>query len=232
MKIGVFAYNFKHKKTQEGLLHLFLNNINVDCIFAADPVELKFYQSKIRISPRGLMYIHPSQIAKRLDIPYYVVAHNDNECSDLIKKHNLDLGIILGARILKENIIDSFNLGVLNLHPGLLPENRGLDNQKWAILKEIKQGVTAHLIDKYIDKGKVILRKEVDVYEDDSLVDIFLRIQNTELDLMIDAINMLSAGKFDSIDVNSEFSFKAVSQEEEEGLLDLFEKYKKKYKYI
>ena len=26
MKIGIFAYNFKHKKTQEGLIKLFIGN--------------------------------------------------------------------------------------------------------------------------------------------------------------------------------------------------------------
>ena len=52
----------------------------------------------------------------------------------LIKKHNLDIGIILGARILSKQIIDAFSIGIVNLHPGILPENRGLDNVKWSII--------------------------------------------------------------------------------------------------
>ena len=46
MKIGIFAYNFEHKKTQEGLLNLFFQGYKVECILAADLVKLNFYQSQ------------------------------------------------------------------------------------------------------------------------------------------------------------------------------------------
>src|SRR3989338_9134553 len=72
MRIGVFAYNFKHKKTQEGLLWLMLHGYKIECILAADPVQLNFYQSKIRVSQKDMEYMHPSEIAKKLEIPYHV----------------------------------------------------------------------------------------------------------------------------------------------------------------
>ncbi len=229
MKIGVFAYNFEHKKTQEGLLNLFLSNIKIDCILAADPVELKFYQSKIRISPKELVYTHPKKIAEQLNVPYHVVVHNGETCEELIKKYDLDLGIILGARILKENIINAFKVGVLNMHPGMLPENRGLDNLKWAVLKDYKQGVSCHLIDKYVDKGKIIIKKEINVFEDDTMLDILLRIQNLEQQLMVESVHLLEGGKEEFEEVISKESFKAVSLEEEAILLEKFESYKRKY---
>ena len=74
------------------------------------------------------------------------------------------------------------------MHPGLLPENRGLDNIKWAILDDIPQGVTAHLIDKSIDRGIVITKSTIEVYKDDTLLDLNIRIQNLEQKLMIDSI--------------------------------------------
>src|SRR3989344_7479046 len=126
MKIGAFVYDFEHKKTQEGLLYLYLNNINIECILAAPPVKLEFYQSKIRVGPKDLVYVHPKLIAEKISTLYYVVPHNSRECENIVRNHNLDLGIILGARILKENIINTFKVGILNFHPGLLPENRGL----------------------------------------------------------------------------------------------------------
>lgn len=229
MKIGVFAYNFEHKKTQEGILNLFLNDYKISCILAADPVKLRFYQSKIRISPKGLKYVHPRKIAEKLKIPYYVVEHNSKECEKLIKKYDLDLGIILGARVLKKNIIKSFEIGILNLHPGILPYNRGLDNIKWAILKNFKQGVSCHLISKEIDKGRLIIQKETEVYEDDTLVDILLRIQNLELFLMIESLRILESGKRDFEEVGKGKYFKAVPEDIERTLLKKFEEYKKNY---
>ena len=43
MNIGIFAYNFNHKKTHNGLLELFLNGYHPKCILAANPVKLTFY---------------------------------------------------------------------------------------------------------------------------------------------------------------------------------------------
>ncbi|MDP3640659.1 MAG: formyltransferase family protein [Nanoarchaeota archaeon] len=232
MKIGIFGYNFPHKKTQEGLLALLLHNIPVRCIFAADAVELPFYQSKIRVAPKRLIYTHPREIAKRFQIPYYVVVHNSRECEKLIKECQLDLGIILGARILKEDIIKAFNIGILNMHPGMLPENRGLDNLKWAILKEYTQGVSVHLIDRAVDRGKIIVEQPIEVYEDDTLLDIFLRLQNLEQVLMIEAINILKSGKREFKVVPEGSYRKAVPPEEEALLMEKFEKYKRGYKNL
>ena len=229
LRIGIFAYNFKHKKTQEGILNLFLHNIPLTCIFAADPVPLKFYQSKIRVAPKDLSYEHPKDIAKRLHIPYHVVVHNSEECENLIKQYNLDLGIVLGARILKDNIIHAFQIGILNMHPGLLPENRGLDNLKWAILNNYKQGVSVHLIDKQVDKGNLIIKQSIPVYEDDTLVDIHLRLQSLEQQLMLESIKILASGKREFESVPEGNYRKAVPPEEEAQLLQKFEEYKKKY---
>tara|TARA_Y100000294_G_scaffold168282_1_gene178352 strand:+ start:96 stop:827 length:732 start_codon:yes stop_codon:yes gene_type:complete len=229
MKIGVFAYNFEHKKTQEYLLELFLNDYDISCILAADPIELKFYQSEIRVSPKGLKYVHPKKIAEKLRIPYHITKHNSKECEELIKKYELDLGIILGARILEENIINSFKIGILNMHPALLPENRGLDNIKWAILRNFKQGVSCHLINKEVDKGKLIIKEEIDVYEDDTLVDIFLRIQNKEQKLMIESLRILEKGKKDFEEVEKGNYFESVPENLEKTLFKKFEQYKKDY---
>jgi len=230
IKIGIFAYNFKHKKTQEGILTLLLHHFPITAIFAADPVELKFYQSKIRIAPKGLEYAHPQDIAARFGIPYHVVVHNSAECEELVKKYELDAGIILGARILKENIIKAFKIGVLNMHPGMLPHNRGLDNIKWAILKGYKQGVSVHLISKEIDQGNLIVQREIDVHEDDTLLDIFLRIQNMEQVLLVEALRILESGQRDFPKVAEGNYFKSVPPEEEAMLREKFEEYKRKYK--
>ncbi len=232
MKIGIFAYNFKHKKTQEGILSLLLHHYPIACIFAADPVELKFYQSKIRVGPKALEYSHPKDIAARFKIPYHVVIHNSQECEELIKKYDLDVGIILGARILKENIINAFKIGVLNMHPGMLPQNRGLDNLKWAILKGYKQGVSVHLISKEIDQGSLIVQREIEVFEDDTLLDIFLRIQNLEQVLMIEALKIVESGQREFLKVEEGNYYKSVPPEEEATLMQKFEEYKRRYKEL
>jgi phosphoribosylglycinamide formyltransferase-1 len=228
MKVGVFAYNFEHKKTQDGLLNLFINDYNITCILAANWQELNIPQSKIRIVPKDLHYTHPKKIAERLDIPYHVVEHNSNKCEKLIKNYDLDVGIILGARILKRNIISAFNIGIINLHPGLIPQNRGLDNIKWAILKKFEQAVTSHFITNEIDFGPIIVERKIRIYMDDTLMDLHLRIQNLEQILMIKSLKILEGGKKDfEMPKKKGNYFSAVPPKEEKRLFEAFEDYKK-----
>lgn len=227
MNIGIFAYNFPHWKTQEGINNLILSGNKPKVIFAANPVKLNFYKSKIRITPKDLYLTHPKEIARHHGIDYKVVIHNSEETKNLVKEYNLDLGIILGARILKPIVFENFTIGVLNMHPGLLPENRGLDNIKWAILDNIPQGVTTHLIDKSIDRGKCVLKEEIKIYKDDSLVDLNIRIQNLEQKLMINSIEFLK--EFEPLNTLGEGNYyKSVPEYLEKTLDSKFNEYKQK----
>lgn len=230
MNIGIFVYNFPHKKTQEGILELFLNKYMPKCALAANPVKLDFYQSKIRIGPKGLEYIHPKKICDRIGVPYYVTEHSGEDCVAAIRDNELDLGIVLGARILKPEIIKEFKIGIINMHPGLLPENRGLDNIKWAVLDGLEQGVTSHFIDSAVDRGVLIDRKTVEVYEDDSLVDITLRVQNLELKMMVDALRRIESGEVFSEKLGVGKKNNSVSKNIEEVFPIVFDGYKKTYR--
>jgi len=231
MKIGVFAYNFKHQKTQNGLQNLMLAGYKPEIIFAADPIELNFYQSKIRTSPKDLFLWHPKDIAKFYGIDYVVCQHNSEEVSKIVKEKKLDLGIILGARILKPIAFENFSIGVLNMHPGILPDNRGLDNLKWAINKKIPQGVTVHLIDEKIDKGLKIDQEKIKIYQDDTLLDLQIRIQGLEQKLMLESIKYIEKnGKNNLQCFNSDGQyFKSMPEVEEKKLFLEFEEYKKIY---
>ena len=197
LRIGVFAYNFPHQKTQEGLLGLFVNGISMECILAQDWRALKVRRSAKRIAPRGLKFSEPRLVAESLGIPFHVVDHDGAACVDLIGEYNLDLGVVLGARILPKTVIDAFSVGILNIHPGALPENRGLDAIKWAVIKGERQVVTAHLIDESIDRGRLVLAEEVEVYTDDSLLDLHVRVMNRQFVVMERAIRRLQDDRVD-----------------------------------
>jgi phosphoribosylglycinamide formyltransferase-1 len=231
MKIGVFAYNFMHQKTQNGLQNLMLAGYKPEIIFAADPIKLNFYQSKIRTSPKDLFLWHPRDIAKFHNIDYVVCQHNSEEISKIVKEKKLDLGIILGARILKPIAFNDFSVGVLNMHPGILPDNRGLDNLKWAISKKIPQGVTAHLIDEKIDKGLKIVQEKIKIYQDDTLLDLQIRLQNLEQKLMLKSIKYIEKNGKNGLQCFNDDGqyFKSMPEVEEKKLFLDFEEYKKIY---
>ena len=228
MNVGVFGYNFKHWKTQVGIQNLILGGYKPKVVFAADPVPLKFYKSKIRISPKDLFLWEPKDLCEQYNIPFHVVKHNSEETNLLVEKYNLDIGIILGARILKPIAFENFKIGVINMHPGILPENRGLDNVKWAIVKDMPQGVTSHLIDSTIDRGQMVAQERIKIYYDDSLVDIHVRVKNLEQKIMIDSIKILEKQDDRFLTLGKGVYHKSLPPEKEKYLLEYFETYKKR----
>ncbi len=191
MKICVFAYNFKHKKTQDGIIKLISSGYKISQVIAMNKIKLYSPKKKIEITIKDINYLHPKILCQSLKIPYSVISHNSSKCIHFLKNKKFDIGVILGARILREEVINCFKIGVLNLHPGLLPENRGLDTHQWAILNMIPQGATAHLIDRKMDRGKILIRKKIKIYSQDTLKDFFYRIQSLEMDLMIKSLKIL-----------------------------------------
>ena len=137
------------------------------------------------------------------------------------------MGIVAGARIINKSVIDKFKIGILNIHRGLLPENRGLDTIKWAVLKNLKQGITAHLINEKIDLGFMILKKEIKIFQDDSLIAINERLQNAELELLIKSIYKLKFKK-NFIKINDKKKSQSTMPKNlEKKMIKKFEKYKR-----
>lgn len=78
-----------------------------------------------------------------------------------------------------------------NFPPGLIPEARGLDTLKWAIYHDLPLGVTAHFIDESVDAGRVILRREIPVNQDDTFVDLSLRLDETQVNLLPEVLELV-----------------------------------------
>ena len=230
MRIGLFIYDFPHFKSQQGIFNLVVNGIKPFALFAQEKKQLNVGRSAIRISPGWLAVNHPRHISKALGLDYMVNDHDSEYVERAIRGFRLDLGIVLGARILKKHIIDAFKIGVLNMHPGIRPVNRGLDNIKWAVLDGIKQGVTGHLIDHRVDMGEVISIREVPVHYNDSLMDIHLRVQDMEQLMMVSIIKRYETGEVNTIPVQSKGKYnRAMSPEEEAAMLEQFDYYKQNY---
>ena len=99
-------------------------------------------------------------LCRKKNIPYHIVEnHNDPACVDLIRSASIHLAVLGDTRIIKESVIHECNLGIINVHPGLLPEIRGNNPYVWAILEGKAQGVTVHFIDKGVDTGPILLRR-------------------------------------------------------------------------
>ena len=83
----------------------------------------------------------------------------------------LDLIVFGGTRIIRGVILDHPIDGVINSHPGLLPDCRGSASPAWSVYHDIPIGSSTHFCDNGIDTGDLLFRREVPVkkgmtYED------------------------------------------------------------------
>lgn len=220
MKIAVFAYNFPHKKSQDIITRIILEGYEISCVFACDSVDLKQPQQSLRVKPRHTGLVDTKRVCDQFGIPFFNLPHNDPEVIEIIKKNEIDLGIIAGARILKKNTIDVFKVGILNVHPGVLPYVRGLDTLKWSIYNDHPIGVTAHLIDEKVDAGRIIRVKEVGLYSDDTLIDISLRLYETGVDMLKESIaDLQSKDTRDFIPVDLSYGYNKLMTSDKESMI-------------
>ncbi len=91
---------------------------------------------------------------------------NKNELKELISMFSsCDFGIVAAySKIIPDEVINSFRLGVIGVHPSLLPKFRGPSPIQSVILADEKDtGITLFLIDDKIDHGQIIESKAIKI---------------------------------------------------------------------
>ena len=208
--IALFAYDFPHRKTIDFIDKIYDCGYTIDLILAAYAIPIKSPKSFFQLNsdmPKSSV----QDKAKQYKIPLYQVKHNSAQSKDLLKKYHINFGIISGARILDHDIIMSIKYGILNFHPGLLPQIRGLDSILWSIHKDVPIGVTAHLINDKIDAGFLIYKKKISIVSTDNLQSLYEKNYQLQLDLMSISLNLVfSNHNFSSLkmgDYNPKMSY-------------------------
>jgi methionyl-tRNA formyltransferase len=82
-----------------------------------------------------------------------------------LKEIDADIGILVAyGKIIPREIINLFPLGIINLHPSLLPEGRGPTPVESAILDGLlKTGVSVMQLDEKMDEGPIFGQEEIDI---------------------------------------------------------------------
>lgn len=121
----------------------------------------------------------------------------DKALTDKLKEYSIDLICLAGyMRILGEEVIQTFEKKIINIHPSLLPAFPGLNAQKQAIEHGVKfSGCTVHFVDLGVDSGPIILQTVVPVYDKDDEKSLSKRILEQEHHLYPKAIKMIKESK-------------------------------------
>ena len=92
----------------------------------------------------------------------WTVNHSDTVLSnEFVKKY--DAIVSFGYRhIIKQELLDSIKIPIINLHIAYLPYNKGAHPNFWSFVENTPAGITIHEVDKGIDTGRIILNKMID----------------------------------------------------------------------
>ena len=198
-KVAVLTYPVKHRKTFD-VLSLLKANGYADVMVCAIPFH---YQKK-----KFPIYQHRPEMnfslpdveifCRNLGYQYKVGQLESFE----IEKNRIVL--IAGAGLLDDKFVKEHT--VINAHPGYIPECRGLDAFKWAIIEDKTIGVTTHLVGDYIDAGFVI---------------------ENEVSMLIEAIEKCDKEVMQMIEPGNTEVHKRMPENIERALIKKFESYKR-----
>jgi methionyl-tRNA formyltransferase len=90
--------------------------------------------------------------------------------------------------ILSKSMLEIPKHGVLNLHPALLPYNRGWHTPSWAILENNPIGATLHFMTEEVDMGDIVHQREVEVSPSDTADSLYKKIKSLELEVFREAL--------------------------------------------
>jgi len=111
-----------------------------------------------------------------------------------------DLQVVVAFRMLPEAVWNMPRLGTFNLHGSLLPQYRGAAPLNWAIINgETKTGVTTFLLDQKIDTGKILFKKEIDIWENDTVGTIHDSLMGIGAKLVVETVNALADGNYQAV---------------------------------
>ena len=135
---------------------------------------------RLVLAPRGLD--HPSTIARL----------------DALRP---EIGLCSCRTICHKPLLDSFERGILDSHPGLLPEYRGGAAMEWSIFEGRPTGITVFFLDPGIGTGReIVLRREVRVGPSPNLPEAKRRLAERDAEFFREALQRLGSPDYRPIE--------------------------------
>ena len=162
-------------------------------------VEREKFEYRIGAHPVG-----PPMADQALErgIPVVIVPiHDDEHCMGYIEGAEPELIVFGGTRIIRGAILEYGDArgGVLNAHPGLLPECRGSASPAWSVYHDIPIGSSCHFCSAAIDAGDLAGRREIPVRRGATYQDLCYATLVEAARLMTEAVAAYADGRLDEL---------------------------------
>lgn len=138
------------------------------------------------------------EFAEEKNIPIYqpLKIRKNEEFIEKVKLLNPDaICVVAYGKILPKEILEIPELGCINVHGSLLPKYRGAAPIQWAVLNgDKKTGITTMYMDEGMDTGDMILKREVDIGEDETTGELWDKLSKIGGELLVETLQKIEQG--------------------------------------
>lgn len=115
----------------------------------------------------------------------------------VLERHEIEIVCLAGfMRILTADFVGKWQGRMINIHPALLPQFKGVDTHRRALEAKVRQhGATVHFVVPEMDSGPIILQDAVEVRPDDTEATLAARVLAVEHRIYPQALKMLAEGR-------------------------------------
>ena len=173
-------------------------------------------------SKSGRVYL--DRFCKDKSIELLKINHiNDPSVRDEIISRSIDYLFIIGwSQVANIELIQSTNLGVLGIHPSLLPVGRGRASIPWTILKGLTlTGVTLFKLDQGIDTGPLLAQYKIYVDEKETATTLYKKVNESHVLLIRNYLDRLLKGTLKEIVQDEKKSTFWPGRKPKDGEIDL-----------
>lgn len=108
----------------------------------------------------------------------------DKKILQTLQSMNPEIGIsVFFGYVVGKELIDAIPRGCLNLHPALLPYNRGAYPNVWSIVEGTPAGASLHYMDEGIDTGDIVSQESIAVDPVDTGETLYHKLEQAALEL-------------------------------------------------
>ena len=125
----------------------------------------------------------------------------ETEIQRELKNYKIELICLAGfMRVLSSNFVDCWKGKILNIHPSLLPNYKGLNTHKRVLENGEKlTGCTVHEVTRELDCGRILGQATVPIFPDDNVEAIKSRVLEKEHMLYPKTLEQFCLGRSDLI---------------------------------
>ncbi|MGB0757039.1 MAG: methionyl-tRNA formyltransferase [Patescibacteria group bacterium] len=163
-----------------------------------------------------------AHVAQKKNIPVIKSSKITPDVLEKIKSYNCPLGVVVAyGALLPQELLDIFPMGVLNIHPSLLPKYRGASPLQGPILAgDKKTGVSIMLLDSGLDSGPILLQESIQIEPHDTVKTIHNVLAKKGALLLLQAIDGLVDGTLVSQDQDHEKATFTKKIKKQDGEID------------